>query len=82
VNDSDSGYANQGFISLALSRLVLIRAIKVALVVGTLLTLINHGDKILAMSLTGKSLIQILLTYLVPYSVSTWSAVKAIEAQR
>jgi len=70
----------QGFFSLAFSRQVLTRSIKVAFIVGTLLAFINHGDKILTMTLTIKSILQIFLTYLVPFAVSTWSAVKAIES--
>ena len=47
------------------------RAFKVCLVVGTLLILINHGGLIS----TGEfpPLWKILLTYLVPYSVSSYS---------
>jgi len=80
LNRSSIKLANQGFFSLALSQDVAIRAIKVALVVGTVLAFINHGDKILTMTLTGKSVFQILLTYLVPYTVSTWSGVRSREA--
>ncbi len=80
MSSSNSEYDNQGFVSQALSRAVVMRAVKVALVVGTLLALINHGNAILTMSLTSKSLFQVILTYFVPYCVSTWSAVKAIEA--
>ena len=80
VNNSGTKPVNRGFFSLAFSRQVVPRAIKVALIVGTILAFINHGDKIVTMSLTTQSIFQIVLTYLVPYSVSTWSAVKAIEA--
>jgi len=71
--------SNQSFLSVALSRQVVPRALKVALLVGTLLALINHGDKILALSLTGQDWIKVALTYLVPYGVSTWSAVGVIR---
>ncbi|WP_077343056.1 nitrate/nitrite transporter NrtS [Pseudocolwellia agarivorans] len=67
------------FISLAFSKQVMFRAIKVALLVGTLLALINHSEKILTMTLSGEDFIKIILTYLVPYGVSTWSAVQAIK---
>jgi len=80
VNRPSTTLVNQGFFSLALSRDVVTRAIKVALVVGTVLAFINHGDKILTMTLTGKSIFQIVLTYLVPYCVATWSSVRAMEA--
>ncbi|WP_201294613.1 nitrate/nitrite transporter NrtS [Colwellia sp. 20A7] len=72
--------ANKNFFALACSRAVFIRALKVAVLVGTMLAFINHGEKILNMSFSGQDLFKILLTYLVPYGVSTWSAVGAIKA--
>lgn len=45
----------------------------VALVVGTILNLINQGDALLG--LTGISWPKIILTFLVPYCVSTYGAV-------
>jgi len=53
---------------------------RVALVVGLLLALINYGDKLIDMSLTSRDLLKLLLTFLVPYGVSTWSAVQAIRS--
>ena len=72
--------SNKNFLTLACSRPVFIRALKVALLVGTMLAFINHGEKILDMSFSAQDWFKILLTYLVPYSVSTWSAVGAIKA--
>ena len=68
------------FISLALSKQVMFSALKVALFVGTILALINHSEKILSMTLSGEDLVKVVLTYLVPYGVSTWSAVQAIKS--
>ena len=79
VSNSDD-VSPDGFFSLAFSLQVLPRAAKVAILVGTALAFINHGDKILTMSLSGLDIFKIILTYLVPYGVSTWSAVRAIEA--
>ena len=56
---------------------VLRRAIYVALIVGTILTIINQGDVLLAGEITPLVVAKILLTYLVPYSVSTFSALSA-----
>ncbi|MBU2883934.1 nitrate/nitrite transporter NrtS [Psychrosphaera sp. B3R10] len=67
------------FISLALSKKVAYSALKVSILVGTLLALINHGGALLEMNMSADRIIQILLTYLVPYCVSTFSAVKAIQ---
>lgn len=72
--------ADQTFRSLAFSRLVVVRAIKVALIVGTILAFINHGDRIVTLSLDAQGLFKVALTYLVPYCVSTWSAVGALRA--
>jgi hypothetical protein len=47
------------------------RAQRVALVVGTVLNLINHYDLLFGAVMTGSIAIQIALTYLVPYVVST-----------
>ena len=46
-------------------------AVKVALVVGTILNLINHFDLLLGAPVTDSALLQIGLTYIVPYCVST-----------
>ena len=70
-----------GFVTLALSRKVALPAIRVALVVGSVLALINHGDALLKMQLESTQLLQIALTYLVPYSVATYSSVRAIQGE-
>ena len=46
-------------------------ALKVALVVGTILNIINHFDLLLGAPLTRMTMIQMALTYMVPYCVST-----------
>ena len=55
------------------------KAIMTALVVGTILTTINHGDVILA----GNSpyFLKIILTYCVPYCVTTWGSILGKRAQ-
>lgn len=68
-----------GFLSLASSRGVVISSLKVALVVGSILALINHGGAIFELSLSAENILQILLTYMVPYSVSTYSSVRALQ---
>ncbi|MBL4768776.1 MAG: nitrate/nitrite transporter NrtS [Rhodobacteraceae bacterium] len=49
------------------------KAFLTALVVGTILTLINHGDQIFQGHMP--SLTKVALTYCVPYCVTTWGAV-------
>lgn len=62
------------FLKHAADRVCVYRSVKVALVVGTILALINHLDRILSGSLNATNILQILLTYLVPYSVSTYGS--------
>ena len=58
------------------------RAAAVALVVGSLLALINHPDLLFGMAaLTPQRLAQVALTYLVPYAVSTHGQVSAALAR-
>lgn len=71
---------NTSFLAIALSRNVVLSALKVALVVGTLLALINYGDRLYSFHFTRVELLKITLTYLVPYGVSTWSTVQAIRS--
>ena len=51
-----------------------LRSLKVALVVGTVLALINHYDAILSGTLGTTGTLQVLLTYTVPYSVATYGS--------
>ncbi len=64
-----------------LYRPVLRRAVWIALIVGTILTIINQGDVLLAGAVTPLVVAKILLTYAVPYSVSTFSALSANRAE-
>lgn len=70
------------FIGLALSRKVVLSALKVSIIVGTLLAIINHGGAIIAMDISVDRISKILLTYLVPYCVSTFSSVNAIQGHQ
>ena len=58
------------------------RGLKVGLVVGTILAVINQGNRILAGEWSMEILLKIAMTYLVPYCVSTYASVSAILAQR
>lgn len=52
------------------------RSIKVALIVGTILGVINHGDTLISGSFDQLLLMKVVITYLVPFSVSTWASVQ------
>jgi hypothetical protein len=58
------------------------RATRVALVVGTILLAINHGDAILSGHVPPVRLFRMILTIIVPYVVSTLSSVGAILDMR
>lgn len=61
---------------------VVMRSLKVAVIVGSLLTLINQGDALWRGALGTEVTVKILLTYCVPYAVSTYAAVAAILAEK
>jgi hypothetical protein len=65
------------WLHLASRRTVVLRAVKYSLVVGTLLTLINHGGELIHGHVTGAMFLQILLTFAVPYAVATSASVSA-----
>jgi hypothetical protein len=55
------------------------KAFYTAVVVGTILTVINHGDTILQGN--WPPFVKIALTYCVPYCVTTWGAIIGKKAQ-
>ena len=63
------------WLSLATNPATVRRALMTALIVGAVLTAINHGPAIVAGQLTRERAFQIVLTVLVPYLVSTTSSV-------
>lgn len=54
------------------------RSIKVGLLVGTILVLINYTDGIIAAELNTTDYFKMVLTYFVPYCVSTYATVRAL----
>ncbi len=57
------------------------RSIKVCLIVGTLLVLINYLDRAMNGDLSLTDLVKMLLTYAVPYCVSTYVSVATLIAE-
>ena len=55
------------------------KAFYTALIVGTILTLINHGDTIAGGDIP--PLMKVILTFCTPYCVTTWGAVTGKRAQ-
>ena len=58
------------------------RAISVAIVVGTILVAINQADVLLGGHVSALVIAKIVLTYVVPFSVSTYSALAANRLPR
>ncbi len=67
-----------GFLKLAFSDGTPRHALVAGFIIGTLLTVINQGDRIWAGEMP--NLVKIVLTYLVPYCVTTYGAVTAKRA--
>lgn len=67
------------FYALARRRDVVLRAGKTAVFVGLILIAINHGDALLAGQWTSELILKMLLTFAVPYCVSTFSSVGALR---
>jgi hypothetical protein len=55
-------------------------ALIVALIIGTILNVINSFDVILEGNLTSKNIMKIVLTYITPFCVSLYSSNKATKA--
>ena len=66
------------FIRAALLHSVAMRATKVALVITPILTVFNHFGEIMELELGLVFWLQVGLTFLVPYCVSTYSSAMAI----
>ena len=72
---------NQSLLQVATRTDVVNRAIKIALIVGCILAAINHGDRILLQEMRDFDWIKVVLTFGVPYCVSTISSVLAIRKE-
>ena len=65
----------------AFERDIFLTAVRVAIVVGTILVAINYGDRVFNGSLLFSDYVKIVITYFVPYFVSTYSSVKLKSRQ-
>jgi cell shape-determining protein MreD len=64
----------QLFLKHACDRVCVLRSLKVAVVVGTILGAVNHYDAILSGTFSATTLVQIGITYLVPFCVATFGS--------
>jgi hypothetical protein len=71
------------FLQAATERRTVILSAKVALVVGTILALINYGDRIfLRCDMRAVDWVKLTVTYVVPYCVATYGAARYAASHR
>lgn len=70
------------WLRIATSGSIVRRGIKYGIVVGSILIIINHGNAMAEGTVDGTRIVQMLLTVLVPYCVSTASSVGAVLEHR
>lgn len=70
-----TGFA--GICAIVKSRKIVHRAVFIAVIVGNVLALINHGDSFFLGTMERSDWLKVALTFLVPYTVSTVSSVLA-----
>jgi hypothetical protein len=78
MTQGDDRHRTPDFLELATSDGALKRSLVTALVVGTILSVINEGDAVLAGE--APNLIKIAMNYFVPFCVATYGCVSARRA--
>jgi len=68
-----SRYGLKDYLSLAGERETMVRGLRLALVVGSILILINYGDRLIVGE--WPPVTKLVLTYCVPFLVSVWTSV-------
>ena len=68
------------FWSLVIRRDVVTRALKTSSLVGIILIIINHGDALAAGEVDLVRVLKMLLTFAVPYCVSTYASVSTLQS--
>lgn len=66
----------QTAVAYSLESDTIICSFRAALIIGTLLGLINHGQALLSGQFTPSELVPLLVTYLVPFCVTTYGQVQ------
>ena len=66
------------WLRIARRRDIVIRSSKVAMIVGTILIAINYGDRLITGDILPNEWAKMLLTFCVPYCVSTYASVSAV----
>ncbi len=76
VESTNKRGSPRALIAYCLERPTLLFSIKMALVVGTLLAVINQGQAIVTGHFTSDRLLPMLLTYCVPFAVAMYSQIQ------
>lgn len=63
-------------IKIAFEKEIVISSIKVAIIVGLILNLINQGENLVTLNFKHLNLLKFFITFSVPYLVSTYASVK------
>ncbi len=66
------------WLRIATRRDIVTRSSKVAMIVGTILIAINYGDRLIIGAILPNEWMKMMLTFCVPYCVSTYASVSAV----
>ena len=67
-------------VSIGTQPAIVRRSLKTSVVVGTILAMINHGDHLMAGTASTDVVAKVIITYAVPYTVSTWASIMALRS--
>lgn len=82
MNVSPQTSVGSSWLAVARRPEIVRRSLRIASVVGTVLVAINYTDRLLDGTIAAFDWVKMGVTYLVPYCVSTYSAVEAIRGPR
>ena len=77
VEETNTRKSQRPLIAYCLERTTLLFSIKITLVVGTLLAVINDGQAIVTGHFTSDRILPLLLTYCVPFAVAMYSQIQS-----
>ena len=81
MRSATQGEQLRAWIAAATDRAILGRSIVTCLIVGALLSVINHGDQLLRGEFSAVLAWQVFLTFVVPFVVATTSGAAAIQSR-
>ena len=63
------------YLEVVSNKNIFYKSLKIAVIVGTILNIINQGDKLFALDFENIDFLKSFLTYIVPFLVSTYAAI-------